>query len=598
MDTSSYEDQFATFAGTFKKSALPILIVSALLTVGLGLHLITSPPEFRTDLNDFAPSSDSNDAHDRIHEHFPDESRPMFIHVTRSNDGNVLSIDSLKDMKTDLETLQADERVNLVAVDSWTTSPGMIQIALDEQSPNTTLTDYDNWGQLVDAIDDEDTKCELNPDDALLSTVNFVGSALVNKNLDISATCNYLSTGEGDAVPTAASTAWVLEIDPEMPEDERREVQNDIRVVLSEISSSSNMNYASASLDLMSYDIDKGTFDNLAILIIFATLVVVLLLFLAFRSVKGVVFPFLSLNVALVWTYGTMNLFNMKFTALEVAVAPLVLGLGIDYAIHLQRALSDIKEKVDDTAEAWMRSCGKLSVPLTLAVVTTVAAFLANIISPLPPLATFGIALAFGVICAFLSSTLLIGALHVVFDNGKQSKSRPALRLTNLTKPLLQLHKKQQVAILMVAIAISGASVVGAMQLETDFDLSDFVNEEMEIMSVRNDINENYDSAGWKYVYVLMEPVDGGVIPDDGILLDQLRNLHSKLESNHDVVGTDERFPSPSYEGPYVVLRDAIMRNESFGSIHGLEVFAGDVYEKNGVTVDLGSVFKLSLIHI
>lgn len=592
MDTSSYEDQFAKFSDRFKKLALPILIASALLTVGLGFHLITSPPEFRTDLNDFAPNSDSNDAHERIHEYFPDESRPLFIHVTRSNDGNVLSIDSLKDMKTDLEVLQADERINIQAVDSWTTSPGMIQIALDEQSPNTTLTDYDNWAQLVDAIVDEDTRChELNPDDALLSTVNFVGSALVNKNLDISATCNYLSSGEGDAVPTAASTAWVFEIDPEMPEDERREVQNNIRTVLSEISSSSNMTYASASLDLMSYDIDKGTFDNLAMLIIFATLVVVFLLFLAFRSVKGVLFPFFSLNVALVWTYGTMNLFGMKFTALEVAVAPLVLGLGIDYAIHLQRALSDIKEKVEDTAEAWMRSCGKLSVPLTLAVVTTVAAFLANIISPLPPLATFGIALAFGVICAFVSSTLLIGALHVVFDNGKQSKSMPPLRLKNLTKPLLQLHKKQQVAILMVAIAISGASVVGAMQLETDFDLSDFVNEEMEIMSVRNDINENYDSAGWKYVYVLMEPVDGGVIPDDGILLDQLRNLHSKLESNHDVVGTDERFPSPSYEGPYIVLRDAIMRDESFGSTT-LEIFAGDVYEKNGESVDLGSLFS------
>ena len=592
MDTSSYEDQLANFSDLFKKSALPILIVSALITVGLGMHLITSPPEFRTDLNDFAPSSDSKDAHDRIHEYFPDESRPLFIHVTRSNDGNVLSIDSLKDMQSDLETLQADERVNLVAVDSWTTSPGMIQIALDEQSPNTTLSDYENWAQLVDAVVDDDTRCEdLNPDDALLSTVNFVGSALVNKNLDISATCNYLSSGEGDAVPTAASTAWVLEIDPEMAEDDRREVQHDIRTVLSEISSTSNMTYSCASLDLMSYDIDKGTFDNLALLIIFATLVVVLLLFVAFRSIKGVLFPFLSLNVALVWTYGTMNLFGMNFTALEVAVAPLVLGLGIDYAIHLQRALSDIREKVEDTAEAWMRACGKLSVPLTLAVVTTVAAFLANIISPLPPLATFGIALAFGVICAFLSSTLLIGALHVVFDNGKQSKSMSPLRLTNLTKPLLQLHKKQQVAVLLVAIAISGASVVGAMQLETDFDLSDFVNEEMEIMSVRNDINENYDSAGWKYVYVLMEPVDGGVIPDDGILLDQLRNLHSKLESNHDVVGTDDRYPSPSYEGPYIVLRDAILRDESFGN-STLEIFAGDVYEKAGKEVDLGSLFS------
>ena len=498
-------------------------------------------------------------------------------------------------MQTDLETLQADERINLKAVDSWTTSPGMIQIALDEQSPNTTISDYDNWAQLVDAIVDEDTKCELNRDDALLSTINFVGSALVNKNLDISATCDYLSSGEGDAVPTAASTAWVLEIDPEMSEDERREVQNNIRTVLTEISSSSNMDYSSASLDLMSYDIDKGTFDNLALLIVFATLVVVILLFLAFRNIKGVLFPFLSLNVALVWTYGTMNLFGLKFTALEVAVAPLVLGLGIDYAIHLQRALSDIKEKVEDTAEAWMRACGKLSVPLTLAVVTTVAAFLANIISPLPPLATFGIALAFGVICAFLSSPLLIGALHVVFDNGKKSKTISPLRLRNLTKPLLQLHKKQQVTVLLVAIAISAASVVGAMQLETDFDLSDFVNEDMEIMSVRDDINSNYESAGWKYVYVLMEPVGGGVIPDDVGLLDNLRTLHSRLENNYDVVGTNERFPSPSYEGPYVVLRDAIMRNASFGDEHGLELDKqGDVWDHPDSTnkIDLGLIFE------
>ena len=55
MDTSSYEDQLANFSDLFKKSALPILIVSALITVGLGMHLITSPPEFRTDLTTLHP---------------------------------------------------------------------------------------------------------------------------------------------------------------------------------------------------------------------------------------------------------------------------------------------------------------------------------------------------------------------------------------------------------------------------------------------------------------------------------------------------------------------------------------------------------------
>ncbi len=594
MDTSTYEDQMAEYSDLFKRLAIPILIVSGLLTVALSAHLIASPPEFRTDLNDFAPQSDSSKAHEEIHSFFPDESRPMFVHVTRDNGGNILSIDSLVEMDTDLAALKADERVQLTAVVSWTTSPGMIQIALDEQSPGTTLADYQDWPSLVDAIADEDTSCTINPEDALLSTVNFVGSALINKNLDISKTCSYLSNGVGDAVPAADSTAWVLEIDPELGEEDRREIQHKIRLAFADVSESSNLTYSVASLDLMSYDIDKGTFDNLALLIIFATLVVILLLFVAFRNVKGVLFPVVSLNVALIFTYGLLNFIGIRFTALEVAVAPLVLGLGIDYAIHLQRAFAHHRANTKDVAEAWMRACGKLSVPLSLAVVTTVAAFLANLVSPLPPLSTFGIALAFGVICAFLTSTLLIGALHVTFnakfDEGKQRKP---LKLTNLTQPLLQLHRKQQVAVLLVAIAISGASVVGAMQLETDFDLSDFVNEEMEIMSTRADINSNYDSAGWKYVYVLMEPAGGGVIPDDVTLLDNLRDLHSDLSNNHDVVGTDERFPSPSYEGPYVVLRDAIMRDVSFGENHDLELDKqGDVWDKeNASDIDLGKAF-------
>ena len=591
MDTSNYEDQMAEYAGLFKRLAIPILIVSGLLTVALSAHLLMSPPEFRTDLNDFAPDTDSKKAHEEIHEFFPDESRPMFVHVTRDNGGNILSMDSLKEMDENLAVLKSDDRVQLSAVSSWTTSPGMIQIALDEQSPGTNLSDYQSWPDLVDAIVDDDTTCAINQDDALLSTVNFVGSALINKNLDISKTCSYLSNGEGDAVPAADSTAWVLEIDPELGEDERREIQHQIRLAFNDVSDSSSLTYSVASLDLMSYDIDQGTFDNLTLLIFFATLVVIVLLFVAFRNVKGVLFPLVSLNVALICTYGILNLIGIQFTALEVAVAPLVLGLGIDYAIHLQRSLSYHRGKTDDVAEAWMRACGKLSVPLSLAVVTTVAAFLANVVSPLPPLSTFGIALAFGVICAFLTSTLLIGALHVTFNAKATSAQRKPLKLSNLTQPLLQLHRRQQVAVLLVAIAISGASVVGAMQLETDFDLSDFVNEDMDIMSVRDDINSNYDSAGWKYVYVLMEPVGGGVIPDDVLLLDNLRYLHSDLKNNHDVVGTDERYPSPSYEGPYVVLRDAIMRNTSFGDLHGLEVENNDVWDVPEATIDLGSVF-------
>ena len=173
----------------------------------------------------------------------------------------------------------------------------------------------------------------------------------------------------------------------------------------------------------MSNDIDDRTLDNVALLVVLALLVVIVLLVFTFRSFRDVTFPLIGLTSALIWTYGLLNLLGVEFSALEVAVAPLVLGLGIDYAIHLQRANSTLREQYSDPAESWLRACAKLSVPLTLAVITTVSAFLANMISPLPPLKTFGFALAIGVICAFITSTLVVGALHVLIHTKNDTKS-------------------------------------------------------------------------------------------------------------------------------------------------------------------------------
>lgn len=577
MDTSALEAKMAKSAGTFQRSALAILIVSGLLTVGLMAHLATSPPDFNTDLADFAPESDANDAHERIHQHFPNETRPLFVEVTADNGSSVLSIEHLQLMAEHLAIIKeaSEERSNVITV--WTTAPGIVQLSLDEEADGLPLASVTSWEHMLELIFEENTTCTLTSDDQLLSAATYASSALLNKDLSIDSTCAYLENGNGSAAPTASSTLWVLEVDPNMDEKTRKVLQDQLRNEFSTLSDDSSLDYGVVSLDLISYDIDEGTFENLALLVVIALLVVVILLAIAFRSIPDVLFPLVGLSSALIWTYGVMNLLGAQFTALEVAVAPLVLGLGIDYAIHLQRTYAAIRKEHEDPAEAWLRSCARLSVPLLLAVVTTVAAFLANIISPLPPLATFGYALALGVVCAFVSATVIVGSLHVVVRGFTVKLETQAITMPKIVDGIVALQQKQQVAVLLVAIFISAASVFGAASLETDFDLGDFVDPDMEIMDVREDLNTNYDSAGWKLLYILFEPVDGSTtIPGDAVLLEQLQWLHQDLTSNHDVVGTDERIPSPAYEGPYVVLRDAILRNTSFGEAHNLEVFDGD----------------------
>ena len=593
MDTTGLEESMAGFAKKFRKFSLAIVAVTILLTGALLANLIYNPPTFNTDLDAFVPESEANTAHERIHQNFPNESRPMFVNVKADDGSNILAMDNIQLMLEHYHQIINTSTTIESDVVVWTTTPTVLQTALDEEANRTLLSSVSDWNQLTELVIADDVECRLTSDDQFLSAATYASSALLNKDLDISSTCEYLATGEGDSTPFASSTLWVLEINPELSEEERKSVQIDLRNTFRELSKSS-LEYGVVSLDLLSSDIDDRTLDNVTLLVILALVVVVILLIFTFKSFRDVTFPLVGLTSALIWTYGLLNVVGVEFSALEVAVAPLVLGLGIDYAIHLQRANSTLREQYPDPAESWLRACAKLSIPLSLAVITTVAAFLANLISPLPPLKTFGIALAMGVICAFLTSTIVVGALHVLIDKNITTKKSKPITLPNITNSIVKVQQKQQVGIFLVVLILSGASIFGAASLETNFDLGDFVDSEMEIMDVRQDLAENYDSAGWKLVYVLMEPSDDNDFIDaDETLLTELRGLHSDLESNHDVVGTDGTFPSPSYEGPYVILRDAILRNSSFGAVHNMEVFQnGGVYVKDyNQNCDLAAAF-------
>ncbi|MBA88197.1 MAG: hypothetical protein CMB16_02890 [Euryarchaeota archaeon] len=594
MGSESIEDRFRSQSENFRKLSWPILIFSIAVTVGLAADLaFVNTPSFHTDLSDFAPESESADAHERISKHFTNETRPMFIHVTRDDGGNVLDLASIVEMDEDLAKVKNKSKAMQDFVVDYITAPSLIQIALDEEANGTVLSDVESWEEMIDLlIDVNETDC---PGDVSKQreVAQFILDGMLNKNFDGTDICLWIqSNGEsGSPVLSADSTLWILQVDPEISNEERKSKQNQIRELFEDLSEESEMNYGVASLDLISHDIDEGTFDNLATLILLAVLVVVLLLAISFRSVKGVVFPLVGLSSALIWTYGFLNLAGARFTALEVAVAPLVLGLGIDYSIHLQRRYNSFRSEVSDASSAWLGACAKLSTPLGLAVITTVSAFLANIISPLPPLETFGIALAVGVISAFVNATVVVGALHVVLDSSSNDVVNEPIRMPKLASKVVELQRSQQAIVLIMALIITGAAIVGAMGLETEFDLSDFLDEDMEIMEVRNQLETEYESAGWKVVYVLMEPSTGKEsISDDKSLLTEMRGLHSDLANNHDVVGGGNSDGSPSYEGPYKVLYDAVDNDKQFGERYGLVISKGRLIDSSNL--NLGGAFQ------
>ena len=131
------------------------------------------------------------------------------------------TIENIKLMLQHYQALVNLSSSNDDSVVVWTTTPSILQTALDEEANQTQLSTIQSWNELVDLIIDDDIECRLTSDDQFLSAATYASSALLNKDLDINPTCDYLSTGIGDSTPTASSTLWVLEINPELSEEDR-----------------------------------------------------------------------------------------------------------------------------------------------------------------------------------------------------------------------------------------------------------------------------------------------------------------------------------------------------------------------------------------
>ncbi len=142
-----------------------------------------------------------------------------------------------------------------------------------------------------------------------------------------------------------------------------------------------------------------------ALLLLFAVAIVVmaLVLFLVFRSR----WPLLPLAVALAAvaiTFGLLSLVGDSLTMASIAALPILIGLGVDYAIQFQ-ARFDESGLVEQAAAAGGPT-------IAAAVVATGAGFLALQLSPIPMVRGFGWLLMLGIAVAFgLALTAGLGTL-------------------------------------------------------------------------------------------------------------------------------------------------------------------------------------------
>ncbi len=269
------------------------------------------------------------------------------------------------------------------------------------------------------------------------------------------------------------------------------------------------------------------------------------------RTATDVLVTLLTIVMAIGMMQGIGYLFEQAgiidaFSSVTQIVPILLIGLGVDYAIHLTSRYREEIGEGDSVDGAMSGAVTSVGVALFLATITTVIGFLTNVFNPVPALKDFGILAAIGIVVAFLLMLTFVPAVRRVLDRRAERKGTLPVTslqghgdrlLPRIMEKLALLTEHAAIPTLVVAILLGAAGFWGFTQLETRFSFTDFLPDESEYVTTLDILSEDFGGGFGEVTQVLVESTDEQVI--DGSVHNALVTANAALVDVPDVASIE-----------------------------------------------------------
>ena len=146
-----------------------------------------------------------------------------------------------------------------------------------------------------------------------------------------------------------------------------------------------------------------------------ALILIVALFAFSFAKFRNIFFAIISLIVGILLTVGGIAVTVGHLSFITSIFAVILIGLGIDFGIHLVSNYDDFREKGYAPATAIRKVMHAGGTPIMLGGITTAAAFFTLAVARMPAIAEFGIIAGMGVLLTLAAMMLLLPALMLSF---------------------------------------------------------------------------------------------------------------------------------------------------------------------------------------
>src|SRR6058998_476359 len=243
-----------------------------------------------------------------------------------------------------------------------------------------------------------------------------------------------------------------------------------------------------------------------------ALVLVLIVLWFAFRTVRGVVLPVLTVGGALVWTLGIIVLAGKTITLGTFVLPPLLLVVGSSYAIHVMARYYEQVAAGAPPDEIVVRAFARVWLPLTISAVTTVIGFGSLMVNRITAIWDLGLFAVVGVVCLTVTCLgFLPAALQLMpsrLRSARSGKISPTLA-ENLRRLGERVYTKRR-HILWAGAALSLVALAGARRIRVDADFLYYFTPGSEVRRANEMINR--EIIGSNPFYIVVEGGTPGVI--------------------------------------------------------------------------------------
>lgn len=277
------------------------------------------------------------------------------------------------------------------------------------------------------------------------------------------------------------------------------------------------------------YYIDKMTVE-MSLFVSLGALLVVVFLFIAFRSIWGILVPQIVILGSLIWLVGGMSSLDQPINIILVTIPSIMFVVSMSDVIHLVSRYLDSLRDGKNKFDAIMQAVNEVGLATLLTSITTAIGFFSLYFVRVEPIQRFGVVIGIGVLIAFVLTFALLPVSFYLFPDPKyihQSKKDHFWK-KYLEKWFVWITQRRK-----VVLAVWGAVVLicmaGSYFLKTDNLIMDDLDSSEPIQKDFRYLGEHYGGIRPFELAVTLKDTNASVW--DIAVLNKLDSIEEYLEN-------------------------------------------------------------------